>query len=782
MVASKLSNYWSKQDKNGVKVSNWAKESAKPGIALCTYCFDCEVDFKAGSHKLTRHSESVKHMNNTPKVSNVKKQPTIQDVLNTDANNNLRDKKCELEISLIRWASRHNIAFGNLECLAEILKKASDDEVISSIELGRNKCEYVAAHGISDFYFKDLVENIKQSDGISIGFDESAMNKREECELVVKMSHPTKGLITHHYRSIELHQCDAESITNVVYAAFEEEGIDLSNKLVSLSTDGAAVMTGKHSGVQKRFKDLIEDLEFLTSCMDHNINNSMKKATTAFDPDLEDAMVNLYFDLAGAQGNSLKRHHEFLKVARNVGVEPMAIPKMSTTRFQAIGDYCRSALHNFPAYEEYYKSLKKPSERQKHLKTYFVDQGYLTKLKLNFIIFAIKEMEDGINFFEMSSANFHLMFEKIETLLRSQLLKYLNPNVVENIDDEGNIIKLDGKELLSVDVDKRENYLSMRKLKIGDGCSTLLKKYGLTPDSCQVETFMKDCRTFHKTASKQFVHYFDSALNSKVLNYCGSLGLKLRKNVRTRSRIMYLAKKYKRIVNNIQYNGIEQLERELDSYLVDEDISQSDVENLGYVEYWQYICGLQENGWPKYKVLPRFALAMATIFNSNSECERVFSKQTQLSRDPARNRMSQKTLESHLSIKAGVEGYESKTNCKKCKVIDDKLEVGIETKTYHCHCSVAPITQELKDACTSSWRKYKEGKSAKADESKLEKSLAATRKRKREEFEDKELSSFKSRVSSRATFLPPNKMLRVWHNKSDKESKSKSKSSNKTSK
>ena len=77
MVASKLSNYWSKKDKNGVKVSNWAKESDKPRIALCKFCFDCEVDFKAGSYKLTRHSESAKHMNNSPKASTVQNQPTI---------------------------------------------------------------------------------------------------------------------------------------------------------------------------------------------------------------------------------------------------------------------------------------------------------------------------------------------------------------------------------------------------------------------------------------------------------------------------------------------------------------------------------------------------------------------------------------------------------------------------------------------------------------------------------------------------------------------------------
>ena len=88
----------------------------------------------------------------------------------------------------------------------------------------------------------------------------------------------------------------------------------------------------------------------------------------------------------------------------------------------------------------------------------------------------------------------------------------------------------------------------------------------------------------------------------------------------------------------------------------------------------------------------------------------------------------------------------------------DKLEVGIVTKTSHCHCSVASVPQDLKDICVTSWRKHKATYSSnklKQTITELEKKLAETRKRKREETEEKDLLSFKTKVATRATLLPP---------------------------
>ena len=185
------------------------------------------------------------------------------------------------------------------------------------------------------------------------------MNRREECEIVVKYSHPDFGVQTQHFKTIELKQGDAEYIVNAVIEAFEIEGIDLSKQLVSLASDGAAVMVGKKSGVHKRLSDEVPNLEFLTSCMDHHISNSMEKGTKEFDPDLELTMVNVYEDLSGTKGRSLKKRDTFLKTAEEIGIEPKEIPKMSSTRFRAIGACTRSAGYNLPIYKEYYSNVKK---------------------------------------------------------------------------------------------------------------------------------------------------------------------------------------------------------------------------------------------------------------------------------------------------------------------------------------------------------------------------------------------------------------------------------------
>ena len=90
----------------------------------------------------------------------------------------------------------------------------------------------------------------------------------------------------------------------------------------------------------------------------------------------------------------------------------------------------------------------------------------------------------------------------------------------------------------------------------------------------------------------------------------------------------------------------------------------------------------------------------------------------------------------------------------------DKLEVGIVTKTSHCHCSVASVPQDLKDICVTSWRKHKATYSSnklKQTITELEKKLAETRKRKREETEEKDLLSFKTKVATPLPYLKSDK-------------------------
>ena len=156
MVASKLKNYWSKADKYGCKVSEWAEETIKSGQAKCKYCLNSEIDYQSGYVKLIRHSETLKHRNSIPNKSSSSsvEQISIEKAFNIDKSKDIKNRTEEIELFLIRWASRHNIPFSSLQCLAEGLGSRTDDESLKSLTVGRSKCSYVAVHGIGEFIFK----------------------------------------------------------------------------------------------------------------------------------------------------------------------------------------------------------------------------------------------------------------------------------------------------------------------------------------------------------------------------------------------------------------------------------------------------------------------------------------------------------------------------------------------------------------------------------------------------------------------------------------------------
>ena len=111
---------------------------------------------------------------------------------------------------------------------------------------------------------------------------------------------------------------------------------------------------------------------------------------------------------------------------------------------------------------------------------------------------------------------------------------------------------------------------------------------------------------------------------------------------------------------------------------------------------------LKEGGeWIKYPILQRFALVMATAFNSNSEAERALSVQTDLHRDPKRNLMSQESFEAHMQVHYCVEEKYSKELCSKC--IEHKASN--TTPPTHCHCCVAVIDSQMKENCKTAWRR-----------------------------------------------------------------------------
>ena len=714
--------------------------------------------------KLVQHSEGKKHRD---KIKYAGTQPTLSNFVgqySAEAKKQIEVKEAakKLEISLARLFSRHQMSPSHLGCLVDVLKESlSDSEIIKHVSLSETKGSYTIL-AIAKTYLQETIQLIKESDAVSVGFDESEMNKREEMEIVVKMSHPKHGILTRHFKTVELDHADAEYLKDTLLGQFTQEGINLEQLLISLMTDGTNVMIGNLSGVIKRVMDEYRGVHLMGSCLDHHLNNSLKAAVTEFDPDLEKAMVHLYEDIAGAKGRSQKSRKEFHRISvEECGKLPVPVAKFVSTRFRSIRHCVYSCLKNFQAIYSFYSQLKKPTPRQKNLQKYFVEQSQMTKLKLLFVQFASKDINEAIDFFEEAENHAHEIHSRMEFLLTRQMKKFLKDSSVQRVDKEGNMEPFSGIELLEVDTEDKSKLRSKKALKIGEECNKFIDDLGLNPASLQLSWFFKSVEKFHQRVAIRYQKYFKTGLESRELHYMSALSPKARTQATTELRLRFLSRSYSKVVKNIQLiGGQDMLDSEMEQYAIDTELDE--FKDNEYCKYWEKVGQVQENGWPKYEILPRFASALGSQLNSNSECERKFSDQTKLSSDKSKNRMSQDMFDGHMQVKSGVESKLSRIGCPQCCIVSRREEIGIETTKDHCHCSFAPISEEMFENCKNASKEYKEelerNRKLKAGKEKLNEEKIASRKKQDEDL----FAKLKSAVHKRSTFLAPDKMLRIW--------------------
>ena len=104
-----------------------------------------------------------------------------------------------------------------VECLVPILKRCLPDcSTVQEIKLSREKARYIAYKGIAPIFAAETIEKLKSCDAFVVGFDETAINKKEEMEIVVKIANAEGGIEMRHYKTVELEAGDAETITTTL--------------------------------------------------------------------------------------------------------------------------------------------------------------------------------------------------------------------------------------------------------------------------------------------------------------------------------------------------------------------------------------------------------------------------------------------------------------------------------------------------------------------------------------------------------------------------------------
>ena len=263
-----------------------------------------------------------------------------------------------------------------------------------------------------------------------------------------------------------------------------------------------------------------------------------------------------------------------------------------------------------------------------------------------------------------------------------------------------------------MDIDEAKQ-LSNKRLFIGSECENLIQKLGLNPKSKQLEFFFDSVRKFHKAAVKHLKGYFSKVLQSSIVEDFSALSQNKRSHAQTPHKLKRLAKSYSKVVRNIDINGLDEIDKEIEQYCYDDDVGHFE-DDLSYEDYWKKVSSLTEGeNWKRYDILPIFALALGVTNFSNSEVERQFSMMNYVHQNKQRNSMRHDMLDSYLHIRSGVESYSNRRSCDKCK---DQV-----FSADHCHCNIVEITPELRNACSKAYLKCRAKEQARVESRELTK-------------------------------------------------------------
>ena len=703
MACKHLDNTWLKGlDENGDVVGSWC-EQGKEGYFRCKRCGGEEKSFKHGKKDILSHARSKKHKDNKPKSDSIS-QPTLQGYFGKDKEENVLKTKVEnLAIYVTGFFARHDVPFEEADCFTNTLKKAIDDsEIVKKLKLGADKMKYIAKYGLGEEFRKQTVDEMKNAIAFALSLDESEVNKVSQLEIVAKICTKEGNLELKHYATIDIEGTDAKTIVEAVTDQLTQDGIDFKTKMVDVGVDGCNTMIGEHSGVVKRFQDIVPQMPSTGSCSAHNLTNVMKHGVTSFDPDLKELLVDLYQDIGGSKGKGLKRMKDFQNSCYNRGFIPKPILRFVDTRFRSFRTCTEPVLENWEEIVFYYSNVdkqKKKTDRQNRIIEMIVKREEKTRLSLMFINAATLPLSQKIDYFEQNKVHIDTVSDVLESILVDEAKKIFVENVVMTMDEDGDISNKSRFELASLDVEKAE-ILSRKEMFIGTDTKNHMKKLDLSPSASKMDWFFEGVMKFYKTVVKYLLKYFSKALLSPVMDSFSGLSQKKRSSFGMAApKLKNLVTTYPKVVSNIDSaDGNDIIISEINKYVCDDEIKEFE-KNMEYEEYWKQVGSLMEGGsdWPKYEVLPKFALAMGVKFISNSEVERKFSQQNHIHSNKSRNKLNQRGLDSCLHIKSGIESRSAREDCTKCK-----------TKTAHCHCSSFVITTHIREECSKARGRYED--------------------------------------------------------------------------
>ena len=318
------------QDPNGGKFGDWItkKDSFNVSCRLCK----TNICIKEGEKALSKHSATAKHRKARAAEAgsgNLLHVFAAQDAKQKEERS-IEDKAKEAEIIYLHHVEAHGIPPHVAECTTQLFKDMfTDSKIAQKFSFSHSKQGYGITYGLGPHYNDELTSRLNV-EHFSINIDESTVLKSNQLAISVRYFNQTWcKVVTEHYKTVNIGKKDAESLVRVLDQTFKEDEIDYKSKLVSIETDSCPAMRGVRGGVIAKMQQTMEYVHDLGGCPDHHIANTLKYALAAFDSNIKNLFVDVYYDL-----EKYPTHQQrYRDACRDLGIPDKPMLRMVDTRY-----------------------------------------------------------------------------------------------------------------------------------------------------------------------------------------------------------------------------------------------------------------------------------------------------------------------------------------------------------------------------------------------------------------------------------------------------------------
>lgn len=251
-----------------------------PGLHLAEEWINGDVTSSQAKRlrkKIYKHRDSQAHTRSV-EIAQMKEKDTLPNTF-IDIQSNLL-KKSTVSFRTAYTVAKERLSYKKLNPLMT-MQELNGAEV-GNIHKSDHACAEIISH-IAKEMRRKFVCNVKEMNSwVSITIDESTIHGRPYLIIYVRCDVSGKGDVDNVFLDlVELTDgVDAECIYNSMMASLHKAGIDddfLKTHLISIATDGAAVLTGKASGLVVRLKEKFPNVQSV-HCLAHRLELAVKDA------------------------------------------------------------------------------------------------------------------------------------------------------------------------------------------------------------------------------------------------------------------------------------------------------------------------------------------------------------------------------------------------------------------------------------------------------------------------------------------------------------------------